>query len=184
MRILKLYYTPCPVAREFLRAGRHLGFKVKGDRVSHLFKIEGDIRPRKSLEEGISRVNYNSSSRCVVFESRACIIRDLLERFHVISIRIHKDCIVAVVVASGGNSKIPKPPGSGPCLLKVEELRPEDVMFIGDEAAVARKLIEEGYFSYPRGVSLSELSKRLGVPKSRLSYVIRRIAKKALNVTA
>ena len=178
MRVLKLYFTPCPAARRLLRYGSHAGFKVKDDTIYHVFKLEGDYKPRISGEN--VKVILNSTSKCIFLETRNCIVKDLLTRFYLASFKVHRDRVIAVVIVAGKNWKLPSPEEYGPCLISVEEIKLEDLVFNEKEYAIAREFLEKGYFRYRRKSKLEALAANLGYSKSQLSYILRRIMGKAL----
>ncbi|MEM3852636.1 MAG: helix-turn-helix domain-containing protein [Methanomassiliicoccales archaeon] len=50
--------------------------------------------------------------------------------------------------------------------------------FDPEDAKLMKDAIKEGFFDWPRGQSLTELSRKMNVPKSSMSYRIRRIVKR------
>ncbi|MCE4611354.1 MAG: helix-turn-helix domain-containing protein [Desulfurococcales archaeon] len=178
MRVLKLYFTPCPVAKKLLKCGSHIGFKVKDDSICHVFKLESDYKPR--IEGKDVKVSLNSTSKCIFLETRKCIVRELLTRFYLVNFKVHRDRVIAVVIIAGKNWRIPNPEEYGPCLISVEEIKPEDLVFNEKEYFIAREFLESGYFKYRRRSKLESLAANLGYSKSQLSYILRRIVGKAL----
>jgi hypothetical protein len=176
VRLLKLYYTPCPAAAEILQHAFHVGFRVKGGSVSHVFRLRGSGRPRLRIEGA----SVSVSSRCVFLETRKCLLKDLLERFHVVSFKVHRDYVVVILAVGGRNCRLPRAEEYGPCLLRVEEVKPCDIEFTPEDLRVVEALEDAGYLKYRRSSRLGDIARRLGVPKSRLAYIVRRVAKKAL----
>ncbi len=180
MRVLKLYLAPCPMAREILKHADHIGFRVKGDTVSHVFRVRKRGGKPQIKQFNGSRIVFNSTSQCVILETRKCIVRELLENSYLASFKVHEDYIVAVVAVSRGWFKrIESEPG-GPCLIRVEEVKVSDLIMSKSEVEAALRLLQSGFFRYRRSSGLREIASRMGIPKSRLSYIVRRIAAKAL----
>jgi len=180
LRVVKLYYTHCPLGRSVIKEGFHMGFKFKGDSVSHVIKLDNEGKARELRRRGV-RAFYNGNSKCLIFETKRCLVKDLYSKFHVVSVRVHKDYIVAVVLLAGKGGKIPRSFEYGPCLIKAEEVACEESYLKPEEVELARSLMEEGLFDYPRRTNLSSLARKENKPKSTLVYAVRRIVRKTLN---
>ena len=177
MKIYKIRLTPCPAAEALLRTCSHIGFRVKeGGVVVHAFAPRNG---RAKCPEG--REGCRSYGGCIYLESGDCVLLRLLERCHLISFRAFRDEIVVVAATTNRRPPVPRR-GRGPCVRSIEEITVDDASFTEDEVIIARRILNAGLLSYRRRLTLSELSRELGVPKSRLSYRLRRILRKALSL--
>jgi len=57
----------------------------------------------------------------------------------------------------------------------LKALTPDDALFL-------KEAIEHGYFDWPRNISLTELSTKMNMPKSTVSYRVRKVLRKVMHL--
>ncbi|MEB3859588.1 MAG: helix-turn-helix domain-containing protein, partial [Desulfurococcales archaeon] len=129
-----------------------------------------------------TRVFLNKKTRLVVLCSGACIIKLLLENFHVISLRVYEDRIVAVVAVE--NNKVESGLKSlRNSIILVEEMDPTEVALTRAEVETLISLRFLGLLDYPKRTRLEDMARLSGKSKSTISYRLRRALKKIVEST-
>jgi predicted DNA binding protein len=178
VKVLKLHIKLCPTIGALSRQGSYLGYRVSDNSVYHLFQLKGDVKLDKGHYEGShTRIFLNKRTRLVVLCSGACIIKMLLESFHVISLRIYEDRIVAVVAVET-NRVENSLKGLEGSLLSVEELEPSEISLTKSDIETLVSLKSLGLLDYPKRIRLEDLARISGRSKSTISYRLRKALRK------
>lgn len=192
----KVQVEPCPYARSLMNVGRHVGFRISGGSASHLFIVDkenvdriGELRSRlqRSPDGKGKRIYYSSSSNYVVLECPTCILVELYKILHVVNLKVGKGQVVVTGIltkpATLNELRNRVDPKNKEKIVRMETLRVDEITLNDREEEIAKILLEKGYLEYPRKANINELCELLGIPKSSLSYITRRIFKKVLNQT-
>lgn len=192
----KVQVEPCPYARSLMKLGRHVGFRISNGSASHLFIVDrGDInkiaelraRLQRSAEEKGKRIYYSSSSNYVVLECPTCILVELYKILHVVNMKAGRDQVLLTGImtkpVSINELRNKVNPNNREKIVYMETLKVDEITLNDKEEQIAKILLEKGYLEYPRKANINELCDLLGIPKSSLSYITRRIFKKVLNQT-
>jgi len=190
---------PCPYARSLMKIGRHVGVRISDGSASHLFLVDkNDINKIAEIRNRISeyrgdvgernrKIYYSSSSNYVLLECPTCILVELYKILHVVNVKAGKDQVVVTGIltkpASLNELKNKVNPDNREKIVGIDLVKVEDITLNDKEEHIAKVLLERGYLEYPRRANINELCDLLGIPKSSLSYITRRIFKKALNQT-
>lgn len=186
MRFYRIVIPPCPTMKDILRNHEHVGFRLSKYEVIHILvgKIgkSADKKEKGSTEvvlargHGIRLRRYHKG-RYLVMRSKGCLLRDVLSSFYVNSIRITREGIIAIVSVPDSEATNFLDRISRRCRASVEELSINPVLTEEENRLLG---IARGLYEAPRKVSFAELSAKLGIPKSSLSYKLRRALRKLL----
>ena len=185
--VYKLYVRHCEPVCELVKTGSYLGYRIEAEGIRHLFKLEkgpSTLKPFRALVRGVDggSVKLNRRKSLIVYSPPSCVALSLLREFHILGFRILKRYVVIHVALSRRSDLRRVRKILGDRLLLVEEVSLDEVSLSPGEEELARVLLENGYFEYPRRASIDVISTVMGKSKSGLSYNIRRILKKSLNI--
>ncbi len=180
MRVLRLHIKLCPTIGELNKHASYLGYKLSRDTVYHLFQLRESAKLGKSFyETPHTKVFLNKKTRVLVLCSGACILRLLLENFHVISLRVYADRIVAVVAVENNRTEESLNTLRNSLLL-VEEVNPAEIELTRTDIETLMSLRSLGLLDYPKRIKLEDLARLMSRSKSTISYRLRRAIKKVI----
>jgi len=186
MKYYRIAIPMCPAMSETLKSYEHVGFRISGREVIHILVrgtggagghgSPGNSGASIARGHGIGVRRYRKGGYMVV-RSRGCILREILSNFYVCTIRVTATGIVAIVAVPESEVDRFNRAVSGRCRASVEELAITPILTKeeGELLKVARHLYET-----PRKATLTELATKLGIPKSNLSYKLRKILRKLI----
>jgi len=186
MKYYRIAIPLCPAMSEALKSYEHVGFRISGREVVHvLVRGSGGARghgdPGNSgasiaRGHGIGVRKYRKGGYMVV-RSRGCVLREILSNFYVCTIRVTATGIAAIVAVPENEVDRFNRVVSGRCRASVEELAITPILTKeeGELLKIARDLYET-----PRKATLTGPATKLGIPKSSLSYRLRRVLMKLL----
>ncbi|MEM1610766.1 MAG: helix-turn-helix domain-containing protein [Sulfolobales archaeon] len=185
MKFYKVVIPLCPTMSEILRDHDHVGFRLSRNEMIHiLMGRAGEKQNRGDNTQAINiyrahgiRLRRYRRGGYTILRSRGCVLRDILTNFYVNSIRVTREGVVAIVAVPESEINGFLRSISGRCKASVEELPMSPVLT--EEENMLLKMAR-GLYESPRRISLSELSEKLGIPKSNLSYRLRKAIKKIL----
>ncbi len=186
MKFYRIVVPPCPTMREILRDHDHVGFKLSRSETIHILAGRVKEKHGRGKEDTLTpnlvrchsiRLRRHHKGGYTILRSRGCILKDIMANFYVNSIRVMREGIVVIVAVPDSEVTSFLSTLTRRSCASVEELPINPVLTEEDNRLL--KMVRDLY-EYPRRTSLTELSTKLGIPKSSLSYRLRRALKKIL----
>ncbi len=185
VKFYKITVIPCPLMRELLSSGDLVGYRVNSDgSLDLLVKVpHGRLGKISNCKPSYAH-RLTGSGGFLEIRGRQCVLKDVvMSGLYVIDVKSSNGKLSVVV--AGKNSLLKRLKASGvkstpPCISSIEPLRLDEVIVDSRSLGIVKLLLDMGYFDYPKRLTLQELSRKLGIPKSTLDYRIRTMLRKLL----
>jgi len=185
LKFFRVTITPCPLMKELLLTGSLVGFRVNSDGSLDLLVRAGSSLNTSRKPSYVSHVRWHRGF--IEVRGRRCILRDvILSGLYIVGVKSSNGTI-SIIVAGRSESEVGKlvklasPTSSKPpCITAVEPVDANSITIDGETLHIAKLLASSGYLEYPRSISLSEIATKLNIPKSTLTYRVRRALKRIL----
>jgi Predicted DNA binding protein len=186
MKFYRIVVPLCPIMKEILRDHDHVGFKLSRSESIHI--LVNSVREKQGMgKENASipnlvrghdiRLRRYHKGGYTILRSRGCVLRDIIANFYINSIRVMREGIVVIVAVPDNEVTSFLSTLTRRCSASIEEL-PINPVLTEEENRLLK--MARDLYEYPRRTSLTELSTKLGIPKSNLSYRLRKALKKIL----